>query len=272
MKHIKREKFAQLIAQGYRHAEAFRLAGYIGKYATSPHPPIKRPEVIARVDELVAEAADKAGVDILKVVREIGLLAFANPQDFVDENGNAIPLDRLTRDQAAAICDLTVVESLDPKTGKPTSRRFKYRLHDKRAALETLGKHLGVFAPDTNLNLNVNVNNNDADKDRQELRRIFTRLIDVRKADEAAGIFRDSTGNVITDPERLKIEQDIYALKQQRDGVTPLRLVSPPPKDPIPPPKDPPPVETPSPPVEDKPLSTTQAFYAWSNKPRNPFE
>ena len=104
------------------------------------------------------------------------------------------------------------------------------------------------------------------------MKRIFTRLIDVRKADEAAGILRDSTGNVITDPERLKIEQDIYALKQQRDRVltedpmdqsTPLRLVSPPPVEDKPPP---------CPPVEDKPLSTTQAFYAWSNKPRNPFE
>ena len=284
LRNVRHEKFAQLVASGYRKDEAFRQAGFTGKYKTSPHPPMARPDVSARVDELVAKGADRAQVTIDKVVRELACIAFSNPQDFITDDGVPLELAQLTRDQAAAVQDLSVIEQYD-KNGKVTSRRYRYRLHDKQVALEKLGRHLGVFAPDTNLNVNVN-NVADGEKDREELKRIFTRLIDARKADEAAGIFRDSTGNVITDPERLKIEQDIYASKQQRDRVltedpmdqstrpVPLRLVSPSQSAPMGSS-----VKTPSPtvesaplPVEDRPLTTTEAFYAWSSKPRNPFE
>ena len=268
LKDPRQEAFCHGVAKGLRKGVAYRQAGYKGDYGVARTSSIsQRPHILKRIDELIALGADHAQVTIDKVVRELALIAFSNPSDFVGDDDQPLALHQLTRDQAAAVQTVDVIEQYDGK-GRVSSRRFKYRLHDKRAALETLGKHLGLFGPDFSVNTTVVVNQQaDADKDREELKRIFTRLIDVRKADEAAGIFRDSTGNVITDPERLKIEQDIYALKMgppASERPPPLRLVSPPVEDK--------PRETPSPPVEDKPLSTTEAYLAWINKPRNPFE
>lgn len=47
----------------------------------------------------------------------------------------------------------------------------------------------------------------------------FKKLTSARTQDEAAGIFRDGTGNVITDPTRLAIAQQIYALAQMAKAI-----------------------------------------------------
>jgi hypothetical protein len=59
---------------------------------------------------------------------------------------------------------------------------------------------------------------------------ILTNLIRARQEEEAQGVFRDDEGNIIADPARLAIEQQIYALKQKRDvapvaapNVVPIR-------------------------------------------------
>jgi hypothetical protein len=52
----------------------------------------------------------------------------------------------LTRDQAAAIQDITIDEYTDGRgqDAQPV-KRIKFKLRDKRAALVDLGKHLGMF-------------------------------------------------------------------------------------------------------------------------------
>ncbi len=88
-------------------------------------------------------------IDLDRVIREVALIGFANMADFmqVDERGLAyVDLKTLTRDQAAAIKEITVEEFKDGR-GKdaPTVLRTRVKLADKLPALLALGKHLGGF-------------------------------------------------------------------------------------------------------------------------------
>jgi hypothetical protein len=112
-----------------------------------------------------------------------------------------------------------------------------------------------------------------------KLHAILTNLIRARKAEEAQGIFRDGDGNIISDLQRLAIEQAIFDLKQQRDAIdsstAPADIEVVPPSLPVAP-CEAPPVDpaaqnvirihrtsAPStPPVAEK--STTQRFLEWN--------
>ena len=103
-----------------------------------------------------AELAGRIGVTVEKIVAELARIGFSDIRDVVQwravpsGNGagegetsarvvNVIDVksaDELTPQAAAAIAEL----SLQPSGG------FRLRLHDKRAALVDLGKHLGMFA------------------------------------------------------------------------------------------------------------------------------
>lgn len=106
------------------------------------------------------------------VLRELMKLGFSNMQDYLHAGEDGQPvLDyaSITRDQAAALSEVTVDERIlagtrgkqedgeDDAEGKETakpavlSRKTRFKLHDKRAALESLGKHLGLFEQDSAL-------------------------------------------------------------------------------------------------------------------------
>ena len=58
-----------------------------------------------------------------------------------------------------------------------------------------------------------------ADGTRAKLESLLTSLVRARQEEEAQGVFRDADGNIITDPERLAIEQAIHDLKLKRDAI-----------------------------------------------------
>jgi hypothetical protein len=150
-------------------------------------------------------------------------------------------MHQLTRDQAAAIQDLTVIESFDSKTGKLTSRRYRYRLQDKQAALVNLGKHLGLFGPDFSVNTAVVINQQASSLDEAMLERALIGVIEARQATDHVDIVALSSPPAATDAEPK------------------LRLV-------------PVPDQVVSPPSEDKLQTTTEAFYAWHNNRRDHLE
>ena len=105
--------------------------------------------VRARIAELQKAKADKLDLSAEKVLSGLSPLAFSNILDYVkiDKNGDPRPdLSNLTRDQAAAIQEITVDEYMDGRgKGARKVRRIKIKLVDKVRALELLGKHLKLF-------------------------------------------------------------------------------------------------------------------------------
>ena len=102
------------------------------------------------VQKAVAKGAQKsterAQLSTDDVLREFMRLGFADMADFISWTSDGSSLkssEELTRDQTRAISEI-IVDSW--KTAEDvTQSRIKLKLHDKRAALEALAKHLGLF-------------------------------------------------------------------------------------------------------------------------------
>ena len=83
------------------------------------------------------------------IARELHRLGFANMADYIRVGANGDPyvdLSGLTREQAAAIAEVTVEDFLDGRGEDARDvRRVRFKLTDKRGALVDLAKLLGYF-------------------------------------------------------------------------------------------------------------------------------
>jgi phage terminase small subunit len=106
-------------------------------------------KVSARIAELKGIAAQASTIEATRVLHELAKLAFANMADYMRVGPDGDPVldfSKLTRDQAAALVEVTVEDFLDGRGENARQvRRVKFKLADKRAALVDLGKHLGLF-------------------------------------------------------------------------------------------------------------------------------
>ena len=148
LKNTRHERYAQERAVGKPIGEAYVAAGFSANRGNSCRLD-SIPEVKARVAELVAKAAGKAELTAERVLRELALIGFANMQDYMRAGPDGDPyldFSGLTRDQAAALAEVTVEDFTDGRGEAARDvRRVKFKLADKRAALVDLGRHLKLF-------------------------------------------------------------------------------------------------------------------------------
>lgn len=108
-----------------------------------------KPHVMEAVMRRRDELSRRYHVTQEKIVAEYAKLAFANTLDYIEvtKDGYAVvDLSQLTRDQAAAISELTVDEYLDGRGEDAREvKKVKFKLADKKGALDSLAKHLGMF-------------------------------------------------------------------------------------------------------------------------------
>ena len=107
---------------------------------------VKVREAIAKAQ---AKMARKAEVTVERIVSELAKIGFANMQDYMSATHDGDPFldfSKLTRDQAAALAEVTVDDFVDGRGEEARAvKRVKFKLHDKRAALVDLGRQLGMF-------------------------------------------------------------------------------------------------------------------------------
>lgn len=150
-------------------AEVVRQAGYKVTTNDSAHSRSTQilaiPAVKAYIEKRRAKLAAKTEITQEKVLAELAKLAFANQLDYmtVQDDGLAhVDLSKMTRDQAAAIQELTVDEYVEGKGEDAREvRKVKLKLADKRAALVDVGKTLGMFTEKSGVNatqVNVTIN------------------------------------------------------------------------------------------------------------------
>lgn len=99
-------------------------------------------EVIGRE---MAERSKRTGINQDRVVIELAKLAFVNIADVVD-------LEDATVRTSATEEDLACIQSVKIKPSEFGTER-EIKLYDKKASLELLGKHLGMFKDNMNLNI-----------------------------------------------------------------------------------------------------------------------
>ena len=158
LKNARRERFCQEIANGKPLEVAHGLAGYVADRRNAAN--LRNQNDIARrITELLdkrealdsavtAKAMEKLAITKEAILSELAKIAFANMQDYMKVGPDGAPtlnFKDLTRDQAAALVEITVEEFRDGRTDAREVRRVKFKLGDKKGALVDLGKHFGMF-------------------------------------------------------------------------------------------------------------------------------
>jgi len=160
LKDDKRERFAREYLQDHNGTKAAIRAGYSEKSAhVTASRLLSDAKVSERIHELTqqlhAKLEKKTEITRERVLQEYAKLAFFDPRKLFDENGNPKKITELDDDTAAAIAGLEVnsqlalveVEGEKPETRDVLSTVRKYKIVDKKAALDSIAKHLGMFAP-----------------------------------------------------------------------------------------------------------------------------
>jgi phage terminase small subunit len=133
--------------------QAATRAGYSAKTAYSAGQRLlKHVEVAEAISAARKAQAERTEVSADAVIAELAKLGFANMADYMKAGPNGDPyldFSKLTRDQAAALIEVTVDDYIDGRGEDSRAvRRVKFKLADKRAALVELGRHFGIFQPD----------------------------------------------------------------------------------------------------------------------------
>ena len=125
-------------------------AGYSAKTAADiGRQLLRKTPVAGAIAERQRAVSERTGVTAERVIEELAKIGFANMKDYMRVGVDGDPyldFSALTRDQAAALSEVTVEDFKDGRGEDARDvRRVKFKLHDKRAALVDLGKHLGLF-------------------------------------------------------------------------------------------------------------------------------
>jgi phage terminase small subunit len=139
----KYEAFCQEYMKDLNGAQAAIRAGYSGKGAN-----VKGAQLLAivsiseRIAELMQERQQRTQVTADMVIAELAKIGFHNVQDFVNGGNSILELKHLDANKTAAVSAVKTTLKAD---GDLVS---EVKFHDKVAALEKLGKHLGIFERD----------------------------------------------------------------------------------------------------------------------------
>src|SRR5579863_5757586 len=147
--------FVREYGKDFNGSRAVIAAGYAPKSArVTASQLLAKPNIQEDIQRLLDRRADKLDISADRVLGELAKLAFANMADYVaiQEDGSAIiDLSHVSREQLAAVEQLETREYFenekyedDAQAGQRV-RKIKFKLSNKREALELLGKHLRLF-------------------------------------------------------------------------------------------------------------------------------
>lgn len=139
------QRFVEQYLIDFNATQAAIRAGY------SPHTRygdalLRKPGIAAAVNKELAAREEKARITGDRVLIEYGRMAFANLRDFADWGAKGLILrekSELTEADAAAIAEI--------RPGDSNGKGGKIKLYDKKAALDALARHLGLFDPNARL-------------------------------------------------------------------------------------------------------------------------
>ena len=161
LKNARHERFAQEIVKGKSANEAYALAGYKPNDGNCIR--LKGNERIKiRIAELQTKIANRIEITTARVLEELGKLGFSNMGNYVTIGADGLPFadfTKVTPDQMAAVQEIHIEQSsrtetnADGETEAVPVRKIRFKLADKRQALETIGRHLGMFKDTLELNV-----------------------------------------------------------------------------------------------------------------------
>ena len=120
------------------------------------------PAVAAAIKEGQAQLAARLNITAERVLREYAKIAFFDIRKLLDDTGGPLPLTSLDDDTAGALTALDVNVSHDNE-GRKIGEVMKYKMADKKAALDSLAKHLNLTPDKVDMNVDMTVNKSPND-------------------------------------------------------------------------------------------------------------
>lgn len=149
---VKEEKFVQELFKGETQIEAYKRAYDASKMKDKTIYEkacllASKDKVRARLRELQDELKDRNMVTVERVVAEYAKLGFFDPRKLFNADGKPKDITELDDDTAAALAGLDMQEVYE---GYGEDREFvgyvkKYKLADKKSALDSMARYLGMF-------------------------------------------------------------------------------------------------------------------------------
>jgi phage terminase small subunit len=146
--HQRRTRFIKEYLKDKNATRAAIAAGFSPKTAYSQGARLlKNVEVKSQIEKINDKINAKLDVTIERVTLELARLAFFDPQALWNEDGTAKPLHEIPEDTRRAIAGLEVAELFEGKGEERNLAGYvkKFKLADKGANLERLGRHLQMF-------------------------------------------------------------------------------------------------------------------------------
>jgi phage terminase small subunit len=161
---IKQEKYAQGLFKGLTQREAYKQA-YDAENMTDKSIDEKACELAAnvkvksRLEELSNELRLRNMVTVERVLTEYAKLGYFDVRNLFNNDGSPIPIQELDDETAAALAGLDIQEVYE---GTGDNRKFvgytkKYKLPDKKAALDSMAKYLGMFTDKVEVNHTITI-------------------------------------------------------------------------------------------------------------------
>ncbi len=138
----KQQRFVEEYLIDLNATQAAIRAGYSVQTAQEQGSRLLSNVMVSReIEKAMAERSRRTGITQDRVLNELAKIAFANAKDILDFKTATVKED-------ASEEDLACIQSVKVKTqtsAKGTMEERQVALYDKKAALELLGKHLGLF-------------------------------------------------------------------------------------------------------------------------------
>ena len=119
-----------------------RTAGWIGPQL------LGKTHIAEAVQGAMAKREERTEITQDRVLKEYAKLAFLDPRRFYDDDGQLLQVHELPEDVAAALSSMEVVTE---RAGELELAVRKIKFSDKKAALDSIARHLGMFKDKTEL-------------------------------------------------------------------------------------------------------------------------
>ena len=145
----KQQVFVQEYLVDLNATQAAIRAGYSKRTAEWIGPQLLgKTHVAEAVQGAMAKREDRTEITQDRVLKEYAKLAFLDPRRFYDDDGQLLQVHELPEDVAAALSSMEVVTE---RAGELELAVRKIKFSDKKAALDSIARHLGMFKDKTEL-------------------------------------------------------------------------------------------------------------------------
>lgn len=140
----KQQRFVEEYLVDLNATQAAIRAGYSSRSANRiATENLSKPVIREAIQRAKAERSQRTQITADRVLEEYARLAFSDPRDLFDDDGNLSQIKDLKEPIAAAIASMEVFTKID-ETGK-IANTTRVRLWNKNKSLSDLAKHLGLF-------------------------------------------------------------------------------------------------------------------------------